>query len=55
MKQLGSKLPLVLDGGETGGAHPSTVVALKGETWEILREGAVSAAAIEEAVKSEGG
>jgi tRNA threonylcarbamoyl adenosine modification protein (Sua5/YciO/YrdC/YwlC family) len=54
MKQLGGKLPLVLDGGETGGAHPSTVVALKGETWEILREGAVSAAAIEEAVKSEG-
>jgi tRNA threonylcarbamoyl adenosine modification protein (Sua5/YciO/YrdC/YwlC family) len=52
LKQLGNKLPLVLDGGETGGAQPSTIVALKGDTWEIVREGAVSAAAIEEVVSS---
>lgn len=54
MKQLGKRLRLVLDGGETGGAHPSTVVSLKGQMWEILREGAVSAAAIEEAVRGGG-
>jgi tRNA threonylcarbamoyl adenosine modification protein (Sua5/YciO/YrdC/YwlC family) len=51
MKQLGAKLPLVLDGGGTEIAQSSTVVGLKGERWEVLREGAVSAAAIAEAMK----
>jgi len=52
LKQLGNKLPLVLDGGKTAGAPTSTIVGLKGDRWEIVREGAVSAAAIEEAIQS---
>jgi tRNA threonylcarbamoyl adenosine modification protein (Sua5/YciO/YrdC/YwlC family) len=50
MKQLGQRLPLVLDAGDTGASLPSTVVGLRGESWEIVREGAVSPAAIEEAL-----
>jgi tRNA threonylcarbamoyl adenosine modification protein (Sua5/YciO/YrdC/YwlC family) len=50
VKQLGQRLPLVLDAGDTGASMPSTVVGLKGETWEIVREGALSPAAIEEAL-----
>src|SRR4029077_3740960 len=39
MKQLGSKLPLILDAGETGVGLPSTIVGLSNDSWEILREG----------------
>jgi L-threonylcarbamoyladenylate synthase len=41
-KQLGERLPLILDCGETGAAMPSTIVALRGAEWSISREGAVS-------------
>ena len=47
MKQLGLKLPLVLDAGETGAGLPSTIVGLRDEQWEILREGAIPVAEIE--------
>jgi L-threonylcarbamoyladenylate synthase len=46
MKQLGSKLPLILDAGETGVGLPSTIVGLRDGTWEILREGAIPIAEI---------
>jgi tRNA threonylcarbamoyl adenosine modification protein (Sua5/YciO/YrdC/YwlC family) len=41
--QLGDCIPLIVDGGPTGGALPTTIVDLTlGEGhWEILREGAV--------------
>lgn len=41
MKQLGSRLPLVLDSGQTGSALPSTIVELHNGAWKILREGAI--------------
>lgn len=42
LKQLGDRLPLILDGGETGAALGSTIVALRGADWSIVREGAVA-------------
>lgn len=50
VKQLGDRLPLVLDGGETGASLASTIVDLRGEDWRIIREGAVSEAEIVAAV-----
>jgi len=47
MKQLGNRLPLVLDGGDTGAALPSTIIELRGEEWKILREGAIPVSEIE--------
>ncbi len=51
MKQLGSRLPLVLDGGDTGASLPSTIVELRGEEWRVLREGAIPVAEIEKALQ----
>ncbi len=51
MKQLGSRLPLVLDAGETGATLASTIVELNGDTWRIGREGAIPVAEIEKALK----
>jgi L-threonylcarbamoyladenylate synthase len=47
MKQLGLRLPLVLDAGETGMGLPSTIIGLKDEKWEVLREGAIPISEIE--------
>jgi tRNA threonylcarbamoyl adenosine modification protein (Sua5/YciO/YrdC/YwlC family) len=51
MKQLGSRLPLVLDGGDTGGTLGSTIVEVHGGAWKIIREGAVPVERIERALK----
>ena len=51
MKQLGNRLPLVLDGGDTGAALPSTIIELLGEEWKVLREGAIPVAEIEKALQ----
>ena len=51
MKQLGSRLPLVLDAGETGATLSSTIVELRGGAWKIVREGAIPVAEIEKALK----
>ena len=48
--QLGARLPLVLDAGETGATLASTIVELHGDTWKIAREGAVTAADIQSAL-----
>jgi tRNA threonylcarbamoyl adenosine modification protein (Sua5/YciO/YrdC/YwlC family) len=37
--QLGKKLPLILDAGETGGTLASTIVRIDGDEWSIIREG----------------
>ena len=47
MKQLGGRLPLVLDAGETGGTMGSTIVDLQGGAWKIVREGAIPVAEID--------
>jgi L-threonylcarbamoyladenylate synthase len=51
MKQLGGRLPLVLDGGDTGGMLGSTIVEVRGGAWKIIREGAVPLERIERALK----
>ena len=50
VKQLGERLPLILDGGETGATLSSTIVALHGDDWSIIREGAVPEAEIRKVV-----
>jgi tRNA threonylcarbamoyl adenosine modification protein (Sua5/YciO/YrdC/YwlC family) len=42
IKQIGDRLPLVLDAGQTGAVLASTIVELHGEEWRILREGTVT-------------
>ncbi|MBL1171809.1 MAG: threonylcarbamoyl-AMP synthase, partial [Chloroflexi bacterium] len=44
--QLGGRVPLVLDGGETPGGVPSTVVDVSGSVPVILREGPLTLAEI---------
>ena len=49
--QLGDRLQLILDAGETKSASPSTIVELDGDTWKVLREGAISSKEIEVALQ----
>lgn len=49
--QLGGRIALVIDGGRTPGGVPSTIVDCTGPEVRILREGAVSAAEIEQALR----
>ena len=41
-RQLGDRLPLIVDCGDTGAALASTIVELRDDEWRIIREGAVS-------------
>lgn len=52
LKQLGDRIPLVLDSGETGAALASTIVDLQGSEWKVLREGTVRAGDIESALRA---
>ena len=47
LEQLGGRIDLLLDGGETPGATPSTVVETMGPKIRILREGPISKAEID--------
>lgn len=49
-RQIGARLPLILDGGESKAPLPSTVVDLRGDRWRILREGPIHEADIREAL-----
>jgi len=40
--QLGDRLPLILDSGDTGALVSSTIVDLRDDTWRIVRAGSVS-------------
>ena len=51
VKQLGGRVPLILDGGETGAMLGSTIVDVHGGAWKIIREGAIPVAEIEKALK----
>jgi tRNA threonylcarbamoyl adenosine modification protein (Sua5/YciO/YrdC/YwlC family) len=42
LRQLGERLPLILDAGDTGCSLASTIVSIRGEDWEITREGVVA-------------
>ena len=48
--QLGERLPLILDSGETGASVSSTIVDLRKDEWRIVRQGAVSEQEISKAI-----
>jgi protein-tyrosine phosphatase len=50
-KQLGDSLPLLLDDGPTRYGGASTVARVMGNRWEILREGVIERAAMNQFVK----
>jgi L-threonylcarbamoyladenylate synthase len=49
-RQLGDRIPLILDGGDTASSLPSTIVELRGDHWCIGRQGAIGADLIQEAL-----
>lgn len=51
--QLGDRLPLILDAGDTPNEMPSTIVELRGDHWCIGREGALPADDIREALEGD--
>ena len=52
VQQLGERLPLILDAGDTGGTLASTIVRIDGDDWTIAREGALPDAEIHKALSS---
>lgn len=52
VEQLGDRLPLILDGGDTGGVLASTIVRIVGDDCVIAREGALPNSEIEKAFES---
>jgi L-threonylcarbamoyladenylate synthase len=50
VKQLGDRLPLILDSGDTGAVLASTIVRLDGDDWSVVREGALPEADIQRAL-----
>jgi tRNA threonylcarbamoyl adenosine modification protein (Sua5/YciO/YrdC/YwlC family) len=53
MRQLGERLPLILDAGETGATLASTIVELRGEHCRVLREGSISESEIRQTLGEE--
>ena len=51
--QLGDRLPLILDAGETVDTRPSTIVELSGDQWCIGRKGAIHDDQIREALEGD--
>jgi tRNA threonylcarbamoyl adenosine modification protein (Sua5/YciO/YrdC/YwlC family) len=54
IEQLGKRIPLVIDTGDTKSSLPSTIVELHGREWKIGREGAITEAEIDDALGGEG-
>jgi len=52
VKQLGNRLPLILDAGDTGAVLASTIVRIDGDHWTLAREGALPEDEIVSALKS---
>jgi len=52
MKQLGERLPLVLDAGETGVTLASTIVELTEDEWVIGREGTIAVGEIDRVLRN---
>ena len=49
-EQLGTRIPLILDSGDTNGSLASTIVRIDGDDWSIVREGAIPNAEVEAAL-----
>ncbi|MBI3662777.1 MAG: threonylcarbamoyl-AMP synthase [Acidobacteria bacterium] len=41
-RQMGDRLPLIIDSGDTGAALGSTIVELRADDWRVIREGIVA-------------
>jgi L-threonylcarbamoyladenylate synthase len=52
-RQLGDRIPLILDAGATGSLAPSTIVELRGDLWCIGREAAIPADEIRQALEGD--
>jgi len=50
LKQLGNRLPLILDGGDTGNVLASTIVRIDGDDWAVVREGVIPESDIQNAL-----
>ncbi len=53
--QLGERLPLILDGGETGAVLASTILDLREDGWRNIREGRISEQEIRAVIEGEAG
>jgi L-threonylcarbamoyladenylate synthase len=53
LEQLGDRLPLIIDAGETPGNLASTIVKLEGDDWAIMREGVITKQEIRAALEDE--
>jgi tRNA threonylcarbamoyl adenosine modification protein (Sua5/YciO/YrdC/YwlC family) len=53
LEQLGDRLPLILDAGETPGNLASTIVKLQDDDWTVMREGVISEEQIRKAFEDE--
>jgi L-threonylcarbamoyladenylate synthase len=53
LQQLGDRLPLILDSGDTGGTVASTIVRIDGNEWSVVREGALPEEDIHRAFKKD--
>ncbi|HEV2206742.1 MAG TPA: L-threonylcarbamoyladenylate synthase [Candidatus Acidoferrales bacterium] len=51
VKQLGNRLPLILDGGDTGNVMASTIVRIDGDDWALVREGVIPESDIQNAIR----
>jgi tRNA A37 threonylcarbamoyladenosine synthetase subunit TsaC/SUA5/YrdC len=54
MEMLGEKVAVVIDGGETAGAVPSTIIDATGERPRLLRLGAISVERLDAALAEHG-
>lgn len=53
MEQMGDRLPLIIDAGETPGNLASTIVKLDGDDWTVMREGVIPEELIRAALAEE--
>jgi tRNA threonylcarbamoyl adenosine modification protein (Sua5/YciO/YrdC/YwlC family) len=53
LEQLGDRLPLILDAGETPGNLASTIVRLEGDDWAVMREGVITEQEIRAALEDD--
>lgn len=53
LEQMGDRLPLIIDGGETPGNLASTIVRLEGDDWAVMREGVISEQEIRSALEDD--
>ncbi|MFQ5777167.1 MAG: L-threonylcarbamoyladenylate synthase [Terriglobia bacterium] len=51
VKQMGERLPVILDGGKSSALLASTIVELRSDDWSILREGPIGEDQIREALE----